>query len=337
MFCVRGPRRRTRRIFVLGSMASQRKTHLFGAAKPGAQFVQLDIRKLEMTEKVLVKALSVFPSTSQPGGDGRLSKAENPFSGGWVHSFGQRSEHHGDLQRGSFQPVEGRVAPGSEGGVAGLASKCLDLLSTTLFAISDERVNVSFGYAEVGALSVGTGVALGVHSLGCSSAAFHLTPGADKRRSRFHTWRRSAGETAGRAVKWSAWFEQTVDQRASPCCLRMAWLKMEPVKTPKQRQQEEESDHEQEHKHEHMKGHTKPRRLKWGAWSSCSSKHKASLLYCQTIKRVIRIIHHRKSLYPLLRPGRQPASEGGKATVQLSFLLDTLLLGMKHDAPHCFM
>ena len=36
--------------------------HLCGVAQPGAQFVQLDIPKLEMTEKVLVEALSVFPS-----------------------------------------------------------------------------------------------------------------------------------------------------------------------------------------------------------------------------------------------------------------------------------
>jgi len=37
---------------------------------------------------------------------------------------------------------------------------------------------------------------------------------------------------------------------------------MQPVKTPKQRQRKEEADHEQEH--EHLKGHTKPRCLKWG-------------------------------------------------------------------------
>jgi hypothetical protein len=36
---------------------------------------------------------------------------------------------------------------------------------------------------------------------------------------------------------------------------------MEPVKTPKPRQREKEADRQQEH--EHIKGHTKPRRLKW--------------------------------------------------------------------------
>jgi hypothetical protein len=34
---------------------------VFVAAQPGAQFVQLDIGKLEMTEKVLVEAFSVLP------------------------------------------------------------------------------------------------------------------------------------------------------------------------------------------------------------------------------------------------------------------------------------
>jgi len=105
-----------------------------------------------------------------------------------------------------------------------------------MLSIPDESVDLSLGDAEVRALLIGTSVALGVHMLGGSSAAFHLTPGAYKRRIRSHTWRRSAGQTAGRAVKWGAWFEQTVDQRASPCYLRMGRLKSEPVKRPKQRQ-----------------------------------------------------------------------------------------------------
>jgi hypothetical protein len=43
--------------------------HLCGVAQPGAQFVQLDIRKLELTEKVLVEALSVLPCAGEPGRD----------------------------------------------------------------------------------------------------------------------------------------------------------------------------------------------------------------------------------------------------------------------------
>jgi len=35
-------------------MASQRKTHWFGTAEAGAQFVQLEVREVEMEEEVLV-------------------------------------------------------------------------------------------------------------------------------------------------------------------------------------------------------------------------------------------------------------------------------------------
>ena len=35
-------------------MASQRKTHLCGAAQPGAQFIQLQVWEVQMAEEVLV-------------------------------------------------------------------------------------------------------------------------------------------------------------------------------------------------------------------------------------------------------------------------------------------
>jgi hypothetical protein len=61
--------------------------------------------------------------------------------------------------------------------VASLAAKRLDALSTTMLAIANERMHVSIGDAKVGALVIGAGVALGVHALWCSPAAFHLCPG----------------------------------------------------------------------------------------------------------------------------------------------------------------
>jgi hypothetical protein len=39
---------------VRGSMASQSQTHLLLAAQPGAQFIQLQVRELEMAEEALV-------------------------------------------------------------------------------------------------------------------------------------------------------------------------------------------------------------------------------------------------------------------------------------------
>jgi len=64
--------------------------HLLITTQPRPQFVQLEIGKLEMTEKVLMEALSVLPSASEPRGDGGLSVAEDPFSRGSIQSFGQR-------------------------------------------------------------------------------------------------------------------------------------------------------------------------------------------------------------------------------------------------------
>jgi len=70
------------------------------------------------------------------------------------------------------------VASGTERGATDLAAKGLDRFSVTMLAIANERMNVSIGDAEVWALVIGTGIALGVHALGGSPAAFHLTPGA---------------------------------------------------------------------------------------------------------------------------------------------------------------
>jgi len=48
-----------------------------------------------------------------------------------------------------FQTVQGRVASGTEGGVAGLAAKRLDPLSRAMLAIPDESMDLSIGNAEV--------------------------------------------------------------------------------------------------------------------------------------------------------------------------------------------
>ncbi len=67
MFWVRGPRWRTGRSFVQGSMASQRKTHLCGAAQPGAQFIQLEMRDPEMTKEAFVQDLCMRVRASEKG------------------------------------------------------------------------------------------------------------------------------------------------------------------------------------------------------------------------------------------------------------------------------
>ena len=71
-------------------MASQRKTHLFGTTQAGAQFVQLQVREVEMEEEPLVHSVCVLAISGQPGGDGRLSKAEDPLCSRGIQPFGQR-------------------------------------------------------------------------------------------------------------------------------------------------------------------------------------------------------------------------------------------------------
>jgi hypothetical protein len=75
-----------------------------------------------------------------------------------------------------FQAVQGSMVSSRELGAAGLTTERLDPLDTAMLAISDEGVDVSIGDLGVRAQLVGTSVALGVHPLGCSPPAFHLSP-----------------------------------------------------------------------------------------------------------------------------------------------------------------
>ena len=235
--------------------------HLCGAAQPRAQFVQLEMRKPEMTEEVFVQDLCMFPCARQPGGDGGLSKPKTRSAAEGSSPSESRSEHHGDLLRGGLQAIQGRVPPGSERGAARLTAKGLDALSLAVLAITNQRMNLSLGNAEVGALWVGAGVSLGVDPLGCSPAAFDLVPRA------YWCWpsnrRGSGGETTGGAIVWGLWLEQTVHRGAHRSCCEAGRLKMEPAMTPKPGQSKDEGEHEQEHVN--LKGHKDPRCLKSGA------------------------------------------------------------------------
>jgi len=75
------------------------------AVQPRPQFIQLEIGKLEVTENVFVQGLGVLASARQPGGDGGLPVAKDPFGGGSVQSFGQCSKYHGNLVRRGFQTI----------------------------------------------------------------------------------------------------------------------------------------------------------------------------------------------------------------------------------------
>jgi hypothetical protein len=95
------------------------------------------MREPEMGEEAFVQGLCMLPSASEPGGDGGLSVAEDPFSGRSIQPFGQRRENDCDLLRRGFQMVQGRVTPSTERDVASRASKGLDALGPAMLAISD--------------------------------------------------------------------------------------------------------------------------------------------------------------------------------------------------------
>jgi hypothetical protein len=55
--------------------------HVLRAAQPGAQFIQLEVRKLEVGEAAPMQDLRVLASAGQPGGDSGMPIAEDPLSG----------------------------------------------------------------------------------------------------------------------------------------------------------------------------------------------------------------------------------------------------------------
>jgi len=139
-----------------------------------------------------------------------------------------------------------------------LTAKRLDPLGMAMLAIPNQSVDVSICDAGVRALSVGTGKALCVHPLRCSPAAFHLMPGAYRRRRRLRNRREGAGEATGWTIEGGAWPEKTVDRAASGCSCRLGRTMMGPAKGTKLCQRENEEEQEQEH----MKVHKNPLRLK---------------------------------------------------------------------------
>src|SRR5262249_36262693 len=108
-----------------------------------------------------MEELGMLACSHEPGGDGGLTVAEDALCSGSVQSFGQRSEHHSDLVRRSFQTVQRGMEPGRERRLTGRASKGLDPLSATMLAIADQSVDGSVCNPAVDALPVRTGETLG--------------------------------------------------------------------------------------------------------------------------------------------------------------------------------
>jgi hypothetical protein len=143
--------------------------HVFGTAEAGAQFVQLEV---QLEGEPLVQSVRVYTCTSEPGGDGGLSVAEHTPGSGRIQPFGQRREQHCNVMGRGFQTVQGRVEPGAERSVAGMASKRLDALGRAMLAIADKGMDVGLGDAEIRALLVGTGETFRVYPLGAPRRLF---------------------------------------------------------------------------------------------------------------------------------------------------------------------
>src|SRR5215469_14497592 len=70
--------------------------HLGGTTEPGSNFVQLQVREVQVAKEVLMEDLSVPACACEPSGDGGMTVAEGPF-GGSIQPLGQRREDYGNL------------------------------------------------------------------------------------------------------------------------------------------------------------------------------------------------------------------------------------------------
>jgi hypothetical protein len=209
MFCVRGPRWSTGTSFVQGSIASQSQRTCLQLRSLVRSSSSWRCGSQRLKKERSCKVCACSPARDRKAGDGVLPVAEDTWSLGRIQPFGKGSQHHCDLVERGFQTIQGGVATSSERGAAGLTAKGLDPLSIRsawpCVPSPKRRVNVSIGDSRVRTLSVRTGEALGVHPLRCSPAAFHLMPGAHRRRRWLHTGRESGGEATGWTIAWGAW------------------------------------------------------------------------------------------------------------------------------------
>jgi len=148
-----------------------------------------------------MEELSMSACASQPGGNGGLLVAEDPFGSGWVQPFGQRRQHHCDLMRRCFQTIQGRVASSSERGVAGLTTKRLDPLGMSVLPIADENMDVSVSDSKVGRCWLGqakpsVGICLGARRL-FTSRQGRTGCGAGPLAEEAGEARRQAGQSSG--------------------------------------------------------------------------------------------------------------------------------------------
>ena len=252
-----------RNYFRQGIKSHPQPEHLCGTPKPGAQFVQLQVREMQVAEGSFVQALRMFACTREPTGNRGLPKAEDAFSRGGIQRLGQCRQHTCDLLGRRFQPVQRRVPSSTEGRAAGLTAKGLAKLGLAVLAITNERMDVCVCLAGVGALLVGAGEARGRDALGGSSPTFDLTPGLKSRRRWHHTRRGRGSETTGWAIVWGARLELVLSPAVPGSC-QLGKLMMGPAQDTQPRQREQQDTQKQQK--EHKMRHTDPHDVKWDGW-----------------------------------------------------------------------
>ena len=112
-------------------------------AEPGAQFVELEVREVELLEEAVVQGRAVCASPRQPSRDGGVAMPEHPHGGGDREPFGQRRQHFGNPLGCGFEPVERRIAARAEGRPTGLAAQGLDSFALPMRAVTDQGMDAA--------------------------------------------------------------------------------------------------------------------------------------------------------------------------------------------------
>src|SRR5262245_6496791 len=106
--------------------------------EPRAQFIQLDVRELEIPQPTRMEHGTVFARTHHPSCDGRMPMSKHAHCSSDGESFRQRSEHFTHPLRWGFQAIERGMAAGAAGDTAGLTSERLDAFVPSFGAVARE-------------------------------------------------------------------------------------------------------------------------------------------------------------------------------------------------------
>jgi hypothetical protein len=138
MFCVRGPSWSTGRSFVQGSIANHSHSTCVALRSLVRSSSNWRCGSQRLRKKRSCKVCACSRARDRKAGDGGLPVAEDPFGRGSIQPTGSCRQHHCDLVGRGFQTIQGGMAPSTERGTAGRASKGLDLFSVTMGAIPKE-------------------------------------------------------------------------------------------------------------------------------------------------------------------------------------------------------